>query len=256
MEQETTFNYPSRAEKIYKDKEVWVGTYLGGTLVAGYMIAANFKAFGEAGKARTTWIAAILATIALFFVVFYAPYIDRVPSFLIPLVYTGIAVVLMQLYQGEQIRNLISAGGKIHSWWRTIGVTVIGAIVTFVPFVGAGVLLESIANVNVVAKNYGAMQHEISFDKTNITESEIDALADALTKTNFLDNEGKWILYARKVENAYEISIATNEAAVNNRENLAYFIKQRNEMQALFPNNKIVFNLVVDDLANVVKRLE
>ena len=256
MEQELTSEYQNPTEKIYKDKEVWVGTYLGGTLVAGYMIAANFKAFGEAGKARTTWIASILATIALFFVVFYAPYIDRVPNFLFPLVYTGIAVMLMQLYQGEQIRCHFRAGGKIHSWWRTIAVTVIGVIVTAIPFVGMGVLLESIANANVAAKNYGAVQHEISFDKTNITESEVDALADALTKTKFFDNEGKWTLYARKIENTYEISIATTKASAKNEKDLAYFAYQRNEMQRLFPNNKIVFNLVVDDFTNVVERLK
>ncbi|MCU1287907.1 MAG: hypothetical protein JWN60_136, partial [Acidobacteria bacterium] len=39
MEYEAALDNQIPVEKIYKDKEVWVGTFLGGPLVAGYMIA-------------------------------------------------------------------------------------------------------------------------------------------------------------------------------------------------------------------------
>ena len=74
MEQEIILNNQIPTEKIYKDKEVWVGTFLGGPLVAGYFIAKNFKVFGEADKARKTWVIAIIATMFLFGISFYAPY--------------------------------------------------------------------------------------------------------------------------------------------------------------------------------------
>lgn len=149
MEHEAVIDGQMTAGKIYKDKEVWVGTYLGGTLVAGYMIAANFKQFGETGKARKTWAAAIVATILIFFIAFYAPYIDRLPNFLFPLVYTGITVVLMQLYQGEAVKNHLRAGGKIHSWWKALGVTLIGGVATAIPFIGIGYLIQNAADANV-----------------------------------------------------------------------------------------------------------
>ncbi|MGB3453203.1 MAG: hypothetical protein WBA59_05210 [Moheibacter sp.] len=57
--------------KIYKDKAIWVGTFLGGPLVAGYYIAENFKAFNDSKKAKKTWFFAILSTIAIFGIVFF-----------------------------------------------------------------------------------------------------------------------------------------------------------------------------------------
>lgn len=39
--------------KIYKDRAIWAGTFLGGPLVAGYLIAENFKVFNEKKRATT-----------------------------------------------------------------------------------------------------------------------------------------------------------------------------------------------------------
>ncbi|MEJ5055640.1 hypothetical protein [Sphingobacterium sp. MYb382] len=35
------------AYKIYSDSAITLGTFLGGPLAAGYMMAANFKAFNQ-----------------------------------------------------------------------------------------------------------------------------------------------------------------------------------------------------------------
>ncbi|HLM58786.1 MAG TPA: hypothetical protein VK422_21965 [Pyrinomonadaceae bacterium] len=42
-------------ETIYSDKFIWVGCGLGGPLVAGYIIAQNFEAFGKRESAVVTW---------------------------------------------------------------------------------------------------------------------------------------------------------------------------------------------------------
>jgi hypothetical protein len=54
------------AQKIYSEKNIWRATFLGGPLVAGYLLAENFKAFNEPEKVRKTWIIAVLATIIIF----------------------------------------------------------------------------------------------------------------------------------------------------------------------------------------------
>jgi hypothetical protein len=53
-------------KKIYTDRLIWAGTFLGGPLVAGYLIAENFKVFNEPNKVKLTWIYAIIATIVIF----------------------------------------------------------------------------------------------------------------------------------------------------------------------------------------------
>jgi hypothetical protein len=43
-------------EKIYSEKAIRVGTFLGGPIVAGYFIAENFKVFGDFDKVKSILI--------------------------------------------------------------------------------------------------------------------------------------------------------------------------------------------------------
>lgn len=87
-----TINIQKPTKKIYKDRAISVGTFLGGPLVAGYFIAENFKVFGEYEKAKKTWIYTIIATVIIFGGIFLIPDDVKVPNQIIPLVYTGIAI--------------------------------------------------------------------------------------------------------------------------------------------------------------------
>ena len=91
MEQGLTLNNNIPSQKIYKDKEIYVGTFLGGPLVAGYLMANNFKVFGESNKGKRTWMYTIITTIVIFGGIFLIPNIDKIPNQIIPLIYTGIA---------------------------------------------------------------------------------------------------------------------------------------------------------------------
>jgi hypothetical protein len=256
MEYEAALDNQIPVEKIYKDKEVWVGTFLGGPVVAGYMIARNFKALGENSKVLKTWAVTLVATVFIFGIAFFAPYAERVPNFLFTLVYTGIAFLLMQIYQGEKIKTFLRAGGRIHSWWKTLGVTFIGMIITIIPLIGVTLLIESAALANIATKSYGSMQHEITFDKSNLTESEIDAIAESFSKARYFDDETQKFIYAKKVDDTYEFSFSFDKSISSDSQTAEFYGELRNWMQPLFPDNKIVFNLVAGDLDNVVKRLE
>ena len=52
--------------KIYKAREIEVGAFIGGPLVAGYFIAENFKVFNQPDKAKRTWVITIIVTILIF----------------------------------------------------------------------------------------------------------------------------------------------------------------------------------------------
>jgi hypothetical protein len=99
---------------------------LGGPLVAGYLISNNFKIFNEPGKAKKAWIFAIIATIVIFGVAFFIPNIDKIPTPLIPLIYTAIIYYLVKAFQGEILRHT-------YSWWRAILISIIGLIITVIP---------------------------------------------------------------------------------------------------------------------------
>ncbi|MDA6069855.1 hypothetical protein NJT12_09510 [Flavobacterium sp. AC] len=85
-------------EKIYSEKAIRVGTFLGGPLVAGYFMAENFKVFGDYNKVRNTWIITILSTIVIFSLIFMIPEDVKIPNIVFPFIYMGIAAYLTKTY--------------------------------------------------------------------------------------------------------------------------------------------------------------
>jgi hypothetical protein len=117
--------------KIYKDRAIYVGTFLGGPLVGGYLIAANFKTLGESDRVRNTWIITILATLVIFGVVLFIPAVAKIPPYLIPIIDASIASAITRHFQNARIKAFIAAEGQAYSWWRVIAITLIGAAVSF-----------------------------------------------------------------------------------------------------------------------------
>lgn len=128
--------------KVYKNGAILVGTFLGGPLVAGYFIAENFKAFGEYGRVKKTWIYTIVATIIIFAGIVLIPDNSKIPNGIIPLIYTGIAFYLFKHFQRQNIEIHIDSGGELFGWWRTIGIGLIGFVITMLIIVFlAGIIL-------------------------------------------------------------------------------------------------------------------
>ncbi|MBW7870711.1 MAG: hypothetical protein H3C39_06580 [Flavobacteriia bacterium] len=243
--------------KIYKDKAIWVGTFLGGPLVAGYYIAENFKAFNDSKKAKKTWFFAILSTIAIFGIVFLLPENIKIPNATIPIIYTVIAYSLTQHFQGKKITTHLDLGGEFFGWWRTIAVALIGAVITFVPLAGLILLIYGINyNSSEVTNTYGIMRNEITFDKNNISDTEVNKIANALTKTAYFDDEVTKHIYAEKVNEKYELSVSIGKDIAEDTQHLQLYSNLKNDLQTFFPNNKIVFKFVGDNLDDVIIKIE
>lgn len=235
---EQTLNLEVPSQKIYKDRAVWVGTFLGGPLVAGYLIAENFKAFDEPDKAKKTWWFALLATVVIFGGIFLIPDTVKIPNHIIPLVYTGIASLLVQKFQGPQIAAHLDAGGAVHGWWRTIGAGLVGLAVTLVSVLAVVFVSDAAAASQETSRTYGQRQHEIAYDSGNMEEAEVDRLAAALTQTTFFDEEVTKYVYAEKQGNTYVLSISCNESVKGNAEAQEPFVQLRRDMEALFSEDR------------------
>ena len=118
--------------KLYKDRAIYIGTFIGGPLVAGYLAAENFKQLGQEEKAKASWIIAILSTIVIFGGIFLVSNIDKVPRYIIPLIYTLIAQFLVKKYQGDAIETHIEKGGLLYSIWRAVLIGLIGLVILFI----------------------------------------------------------------------------------------------------------------------------
>ncbi|OCX53798.1 hypothetical protein BEL04_05795 [Mucilaginibacter sp. PPCGB 2223] len=132
---------PVLTSKIYSEKAVWTGVFLGGPLVAGYFIAENYKSFGQKDKAIWAWVISGSITVMLFVGLFFAPDIEKVPRYVIPIILSGIAYWMTQYYQGNQIKAHVNAGGAVYSRWRAALVGVIGVVVTLAILFGVALFL-------------------------------------------------------------------------------------------------------------------
>ena len=242
-------------ERIYRDKELALASFLGGPLAIGYLIAENFKAFEQRDKARITWVATLLSMVVIFGSLFLIPALEKIPNFLIPLIYTSIAYALVNRFQGERIAAHIDAGGEVYSWKRTIGVGLIGLVITLVVLLGTGLVVDSIANADITSKTYGRMQHEINFDSTNIPEREVDHIAYSLRLGGFFDDEVTKYVHVEKVDNDIELYISVGNGAATDNTTLALFRELLKVVQERSPDHRIYLNLVVGRLDNVVKRM-
>jgi len=116
--------------KIYGKWQHWVATYIGGPLVAGYIIAENFKAFNEHDKAKKTWLYTIVATILILIGAFFIPeeILIAFPNAIIPMIYTLTAYAFMYHFQNKNISAHKISEGKFFSWWRVVGIGLIGLV--------------------------------------------------------------------------------------------------------------------------------
>ena len=118
--------------KVYQPNMIRVATFIGGPLVAGYMIAENFKAFNEYDKAKKTWLFTIIFTIALFGLAAAIPDNVNIPRVVFPVIYAWSAFALTNQYQGKLITAHLNNGGEKFNWGRSIVIGLIGMVVLVV----------------------------------------------------------------------------------------------------------------------------
>lgn len=114
-------------KKFYSQRAISITTYFGGPLAAGILIRENYKSLGKNKQGINALIIGIVATILLFIGIFSIPenIIDKVPSALIPLIYTGIIYLIVEKIQGNELKSHKKNNGEFYSGWKA---AVIGAI--------------------------------------------------------------------------------------------------------------------------------
>jgi len=115
--------------KIYSPFAIQLATFFGGPIVAGYLIAENFKLLGEPEKVRLTWLHTIIASCLIFTAMFVIPGLKDIPPFIFPVIYSLVASYLVRRYQGERIKVHIENNGQFYSIWRAILVCVIVVLI-------------------------------------------------------------------------------------------------------------------------------
>ncbi len=113
--------------KIYNENMVRVSTLLAGPFACAYLMAQNYKTLGDEKRARRTLLYGGLITILVFGSLILLPdaVLDKVPNFLLPVVFAATAQLLVRKYQLPELELFLTSGGGKHSNWKVAGVSLV-----------------------------------------------------------------------------------------------------------------------------------
>ena len=108
---------------LYSVGQITLATFLGAPLAGGWLIARNYKALGQPEKAGMNLFWSIVGTLVLIGLAFVLP--DNFPNIGISVV----SVIAVKSWADAQFGKLLgrhrAANGKVHSWWRAVGIGVL-----------------------------------------------------------------------------------------------------------------------------------
>lgn len=138
--------------RFYSQRAIAIATFFGGPLAAGYLVRQNFINLDKEDYGKYALIIGVLSTLLIFVVIFSIPehIIEKIPSPLIPAIYTLIIYFIIEKLQGEKLNEHKKSNGEFQSAWKAAGV---GFICTVI--ISGGVLgYVYLATDNFDAKKY------------------------------------------------------------------------------------------------------
>ncbi len=124
--------------KLYTQRSITLATYIGGPVAAGWLIRENYRSLGKDDYGKHALFISIIATIFIFTAIFSIPeaVIDKIPNYLIPIVYTGIIYFIVEKIQGHDIAMHKENKGEFYSGWKAAGVGAINMVLILVVILG------------------------------------------------------------------------------------------------------------------------
>lgn len=116
--------------KFYKANVIYVMTILFGPCAGGWMMGVNFF---HMGKKRAGWLSIILSGVlmaAVMLVMLFMPehVVDTVPKFVIPVIFGGIAYLIVNKTQREVLQEAAEKEAGFYSNWKSLGTGLLGGL--------------------------------------------------------------------------------------------------------------------------------
>lgn len=136
--------------QFYKKQAIGIATFIGGPIAAGYLIRENYKALNQTEKGNNILIISILATIAMFVLIFSIPekIMEKVPNVILPAAYTAAIVFWVEQTFGTILKQHEENNYSFYSVWRAVGIGVVSFLI-----LGLGIFGYAYASTDVEAEN-------------------------------------------------------------------------------------------------------
>ncbi len=231
-------NLMEESRKLYSQRTIAIATYIGTPAVAGYLVQKNYQAFGQDIKGRNSLIIGIVSTLLMFIAIFSIPehIIDKIPNFLIPLIYMGIIYLVVEKLQGDWLKSHKDNNGEFFSAWKAAGIGAIFLVILCVIGFAVAFILGDLFGTDFDAINY---DHKMEQFVENENESlkvfnVIETAESAYLVREFDKNVDLW-------KNNKLIVIE-----LQNIENLPNELVEQNEILLRYCNLRIQHNELIE----------
>jgi len=210
-------------QKIFTNKAIYIATFFGGPLAAGFLISKNYKVFGNSNAARNAFFAGLISTVIIFILVFAIPdnIMEKIPQSLIPFIYTGIIALFVEKYQGEAIKNFLKANGEKASGWTAAGYGAIGLLTTvvFILIVGMGMPFKGYEKKMEIEKSVNL------YYSKRFSELEIERISQTMKNSGFFEgSQGADIFLGDKGDSYRLIFIVPDTSVLSDGQFISSFM--------------------------------
>lgn len=131
--------------KLYSKKSIGIATYLGGPLAAGILIRKNYINLNNDKQGLNALLSGIGTTLLLVAILVFTPekIMDKIPTPLIPMIYTGAVYLILEKIQGKELEAFKQNNGTFYSVWRAVGISLVSALFLALPVIGYFFIIEN-----------------------------------------------------------------------------------------------------------------
>ena len=176
--------------------------------------------------------------------------IEKLPNFLLPLLYTPIVAFVAEKLQKQEIQKMEEQEGEKEHWGKAFGLGLLGAVLTFAvtfqlassepPFQGEKFL-------------YGKLQHEIYYQGESIDEELLSSIGYNLEALGYFSDEFPQAAHIEEWQTRYIFSIYVDESLWENKDVLEQLGLFKKDLE-LNLNRKVTLKMLHPTLMEVKER--
>ncbi len=196
--------------KIYNLKQIEGACVIGSPIVAGILIAHNYKALGNIKKGVLWIFIGILWTLALISIAMIIPEnISKSAGMVIPFLNGAILYPIINRLQGDQIKEHFENNGEKGSIWLPIGLTILVAALILTPTI----LLNRISPINDYTRQ--PFNSNGIYYNNKMPIDEVNKLGGILQRVEYFNPKSQAEVVSLSTDTTYEFKLITEKSFFN-----------------------------------------
>lgn len=193
-------------KKLYNLKQIEGACVIGSPIVAGILIAYNYRVLGDRLKGIAWILIGILWTLALIGIAMIIPEnISRNAGMVIPLLNGTLLYPIINRLQGDQIKEHFDNNGEKGSNWVVVGLTVLMVASILTPII----LLDRISPINKYTRQ--AFNSNGIYYNSGMPLDEVDKLGGILQRIEYFNSKFPVEVVFLSNDTTYEFKLITEK---------------------------------------------